>query len=48
MKTKKHFELKVHENTTYIEILGMLLKSTQGKWVAFNIYMRKNPYKLIS
>ena len=46
MKTRKHFELKVHENTTYIEILGMLLKSTQGKLVASNIYIRKEKLQI--
>lgn len=46
METRKHFELHVHENTTYIEILGMQLESTQGKLVAFKVYVRKEKLQI--
>lgn len=31
---------------TYIEIWGMQLKSTQGKLIAFNIYIRKEKLQI--
>lgn len=49
METRKHFELSVHEKTTYIEICRLPLKSTQGgNWQSSMLTLEKKNYKLIS